>query len=109
MSFRIKDIDSQKLHEWISLSPSDYRIIDVREPREVINGKIQGAEIMPLATIPARMMELGQDENIVIVCRSGARSAQACGYLQQFGYDKVYNLYGGMMAWRANNLPFGEV
>ncbi|MFV2057166.1 MAG: rhodanese-like domain-containing protein [Thiohalomonadales bacterium] len=109
MNLRIKDIDSQQLHDWISQSPSNCRVIDVRELKEVVNGQIRGAETMPLATLPVRMTELRQDEKIVIVCRSGARSAQACGFLQQFGYDQVYNLYGGMMAWQANNLPYGEI
>jgi len=42
-----------------------------------------------------------------MVCRSGARSAQACMFLQQQGYDNVFNLRGGMMAWANNGLEIG--
>jgi len=106
VSSQINNVDSQQLYQWINDAPQDYRVIDVREHREMMSGRIKCAEVMPLATLPARMNELSQDETIVIVCRSGARSAQACGFLQQYGYDKVYNLVGGMMAWRASNLPY---
>ena len=106
MIAQVNNIDSKQLHNWINSAPRDYRVIDVREHREIISGLIKGAEVMPLATLPARMTELSQDETIVIVCRSGVRSAQACGFLQQYGYDKVYNLAGGMIAWRASNFPY---
>ena len=75
------------------------RIIDVREIREFSGGTVPGAEAMPMASVPARMNELTREEELVIVCRSGARSAQVCMFLQQQGYDNVFNLRGGMMAW----------
>lgn len=83
------------------------RVIDIRQPAELNSGVIPGAEALPMHTIPLRMDELNREEKLVMVCRSGARSAQACMFLQQQGYDKVYNLRGGMMAWAGSGLEIG--
>lgn len=81
------------------------QIIDVREIPEISMGKIETAYAMPLASMPMRISELKADKKIVIVCRSGARSAQACMFLQQNGFDNVYNLRGGMMGWVRADKP----
>lgn len=83
------------------------RVIDIRQPAELSSGIIPGAEALPMHTIPLRMSELDREEKLIMVCRSGARSAQACMFLQQQGYDKVYNLRGGMMAWAGSGLEIG--
>lgn len=83
----------------------DFQIIDVREIPEISAGKIETAQPMPLASIPMRLSELQSDKKIVIVCRSGARSAQACMFLQQNGFDNVYNLRGGMIGWVRADKP----
>ena len=58
-----------------------------------------------MATVPARMHELNRKEKTVVICRTGARSAQVCMFLQQQGYEDVYNLRGGIMAWATGSLP----
>ena len=61
----------------------------------------------PLASfisIPLRIREIKQDKPVVLVCRSGARSAQACMFLAQNGYDNVYNLRGGIIGWASSGL-----
>jgi len=83
------------------------RVIDIRQPAELNGGVIPGAEALPMHTIPLRIDELNRDETLIMVCRSGARSAQACMFLQQQGYDNVYNLRGGMMAWSGSGLEIG--
>ena len=83
----------------------DYQIIDVREIPEIVAGKIENAYPMPLASIPMRMAEFRSDKKIIMVCRSGARSAQACMYLQQKGFNNVYNLRGGMIGWIRADKP----
>ena len=60
---------------------------------------------MPLATVPVRMHELDKQAHMVFICRSGARSAQACAFLQQQGFDNVHNLRGGMFAWAGAGQP----
>ncbi len=83
----------------------EYLIIDVREMPEIAAGKIETAKAMPMASIPMRLSELDTDKKIVMVCRSGARSAQCCMFLQQNGFDNVYNLRGGMIGWVRADKP----
>ncbi|KAA9004015.1 rhodanese-like domain-containing protein [Paenibacillus spiritus] len=75
------------------------RLIDVREDDEVVFGMIEGAEHIPMNDIPDRAQELGQEEPIVFICRSGARSQRVCEYLSHHGYRSVANLSGGMIGW----------
>jgi rhodanese-related sulfurtransferase len=77
--------------------PEDLHVLDVREPHEWVHGHIDGAVHIPLRDLPARLSEVPQGQTLV-VCRVGARSAQAAGYLQQQGHD-VVNLDGGMLDW----------
>jgi len=83
------------------------RVIDIRQPAELNAGIIPGAEALPMHTIPLRINELKRDEKLIMVCRSGARSAQACMFLQQQGYENVFNLRGGMIAWAGSGLEIG--
>lgn len=83
------------------------RVIDIRQPAELSSGIIPGAEALPMHTIPLRMSELNREEKLIMVCRSGARSAQACMFLQQQGYNNVFNLRGGMMAWAGSGFKIG--
>jgi len=77
-------------------------IIDVREPDEFVGplGHIRGAKLIPLGQLGRRLDELPRDRPLVIVCRSGARSAQATVALQRSGFPRVANLNGGMLRWR---------
>ena len=99
----IEVVELAKLKE----AGENVRVIDIRQPAELTSGIIPGAEALPMHTIPVRMNELNREEKLIMVCRSGARSAQACMFLQQQGYDKVYNLRGGMMAWAGSGLEIG--
>ncbi len=75
------------------------RIIDVREPHELEISRIPGAENIPLGQFAARMNELDSSEEIVLVCKSGTRSARALEILLSAGFRKVKNLKGGVNAW----------
>jgi len=101
----IQEIDSPELASWIDDEAQPLRIIDVREIREITQGTLSGAEPLPLATLPLRLGEFLPEEKLVIICRSGARSAQACMFLQQHGFTNVFNLRGGVIGWAHNALP----
>ena len=74
---------------------SGARIIDVRSPGEFRDGAYPGAVNIPLATLPARMMELEpKEKSIVVYCASGARSGQAARILKQAGFSDVVNAGG---------------
>ncbi len=82
-------------------------LVDVREDSEFREGHIQNAIHIPLGSFAGRVGELESHKaNPVIVgCRSGHRSARACAILRKQGFEKVYNLRGGIMAWESANLP----
>ncbi len=75
-------------------------VIDVRTAQEFDAGHIPGAAFIPLFAVPMRMSELNRHRPVYVVCESGARGFQASQYLNEHGYE-VYNLDGGMGAWRA--------
>jgi sulfur dioxygenase len=89
--------------EWLEEHLREVEIVDVREADEFEGalGHIQGARLLPLGGLAARVAELSKERPIVTVCRSGARSAQAAVLLARAGFDKVANLAGGMLRWRA--------
>lgn len=76
----------------------DLNIIDVREDFEVEHGMIPGAINIPLGQIPDRVGELDSSKPYILVCKGGVRSANACSYLEEQGFD-VTNLEGGMMSY----------
>jgi sulfur-carrier protein adenylyltransferase/sulfurtransferase len=76
-----------------------FALIDVREPFEYEIARIDGAKLIPLGEITERLDELDGEQPIVVHCHSGQRSAQAVQLLQQNGFNKVYNLEGGIDAW----------
>lgn len=93
----VKQITAKELFEKIN-SGEKVNIIDVREETEVAAGAIPGAKHTPLGEIPLRLHELKKEEHYYFICRSGARSWNACFYLTQLGYN-VTNIAGGMLEW----------
>lgn len=94
--FSVKEIDAQDL---IGDGVDSYRLIDIRSPMEVAQGKIPGSEHIPMNELPSAIQRLAGSEPVVLYCRSGARSAQACMYLSSQGLDNIINLRGGIIAW----------
>jgi sulfur dioxygenase len=83
------------------------QVLDVREPDEFDGalGHIVGARLIPLGALVERVGQLSQEKPLVVVCRSGARSAQATVLLRNKGFTRLANLAGGMLRWRAQRLP----
>ena len=96
----MKDITVQELKERMDKS-ENLIVIDVREPHEYEEYNI-GARLIPLGTLPDHMDELSQYKNdeIIVHCRSGARSGNAKLFMMDHGFSNVRNLLGGMLAWR---------
>jgi len=80
-------------------------LLDVRTDPEVARGFIAGAKHVPLNQLPGRYEELDPQATLVVYCQSGARSAQACGWLAEHGFTQVHNLQGGIGAWIRAGLP----
>lgn len=101
----VKEIDASQLAQWVGDDSHKMRVIDVRGMEEIAMGTVPKAEALPLHTLPAKVHELDKAEKLIMICRSGARSAQACMFLQQQGFSNVYNLRGGMMGWVQSGFP----
>lgn len=89
------------------INREDALVVDVRETNEFQKGHIVNSVHMPLIYIKERINELEKhkDKPIIVACRSGHRSGQACSLLKKNGFEKVYNLRGGVMAWEGASLP----
>ncbi len=75
------------------------RLLDVREPHELEISHLDGATVVPLGQLAARLSELDSAEEMVVLCKSGTRSARALELLVSAGFRKVKNLKGGINAW----------
>lgn len=80
-------------------------ILDVRQPDEWTAVHIPGATLIPLDQLQARMNEVPKDKEVVVVCRSGNRSAQGRDILKNAGFTQVTSMAGGMTQWSAAGLP----
>ncbi|MEA3209336.1 MAG: sulfur-carrier protein adenylyltransferase/sulfurtransferase [Chthoniobacter sp.] len=74
-------------------------LVDVREPFEYDICRIPGSTLIPLGQLPSRMSELDSADEIILQCKSGARSARALKLLQEAGFSKLANVEGGIAAW----------
>ena len=76
-------------------------ILDVRQPEEWVEGHIPDATLIPLGELASRVSEVPQDQEIVVVCRSGNRSQQGRDILLAAGFENVTSMAGGMNQWAA--------
>lgn len=88
------------------LGAAGARIVDVREAEELqAEGWIEGIEAVPLASLEEAALGWSPREPVVLVCRSGRRSARGVQLLERMGFDRVASMTGGMLAWRLEGLP----
>ena len=82
-----------------------FTLVDVREPHEYAIAKIPTSKLIPLGTLAERVHELDTADEIVLQCKSGARSARALNQLKGLGFKKLKNLVGGITAWSTDVDP----
>ena len=75
------------------------RIIDIREHDEYETAHVDAAELLPMSEIQSWWQDLPRDEELVIMCHHGSRSAQVCMALTRAGFEHLVNLEGGIDAW----------
>ena len=80
-------------------------LVDVREPSEWAKGTIEGAVLIPYRELAARATEIPRRESTAIICGSGGRSAIGASLLERAGFDNLFNIDGGITAWRDAGLP----
>lgn len=94
----MKEITVQELNE-LKESGKDFQLIDVREPHETDIATI-GGELIPMGSIEKNVSKISKDKQVVIYCRSGARSGKVVQWLEQnHNFTNLYNLKGGILAW----------
>lgn len=84
--------------------PAGVTLLDVREPVEWAHGRVEGAVHLPMMEVPERLDALPRDDQLLVICKVGGRSAQVVGFLVQHGFDAV-NVDGGMLEWAAAGKP----
>jgi rhodanese-related sulfurtransferase len=96
----MEQITPQQLKAWLD-DPARPRpvLVDVREPWEIEVCRIPESVHVPMNAIPARAAELDAEADTVLICHHGARSFQVGLYLEQRGFTRVHNLFGGVDAW----------
>jgi len=94
---QIREITTNELQEKLEQNET-LNIIDVREDEEVAQGMIPTAKHIPLQQIPEAIQDLDENQEYIMVCRSGGRSMNAALFMNQHGY-KAINMSGGMLDW----------
>ena len=96
----MQQVSPATLKEWIK-DGKDFMLVDVRQgwEREAYN---IGGEHMPLEDILPRQSEIPKDKDVVLYCEKGIRSSIIIQRLENLGFNNLYNLSGGMKAWKAD-------
>lgn len=95
-----KTVTPAELHKRITRG-EQIALIDVREPEEFEIARIEGARLLPLSRFHEWSHTLNSEDELVVMCHHGIRSAQVCSVLARVGFKKLYNLAGGIDAWSA--------
>lgn len=90
-----REIDVDELAERLALGAT---VVDVREADEYEDGHVPGAILVPLSELEARVDDVPSGQPVLVICKSGGRSARACAFLAPLGRD-VTNVAGGTLAW----------
>lgn len=97
----IPPLEAKKLIE----QRADLALIDLREPQELYEGSIPGSQLVPLRDIAQGRLTLPKDRPLLLICAVGGRSYMVGQYFSRNGYPEIYNLEGGISAWRQAGLP----
>lgn len=95
----MKEITVQELKQMLDKG-ADFQLIDVREEYEFDSANLSGL-LIPMGSIIDNVDQISREKMVVLHCKSGGRSGTAVKYLQEnFGFDNLYNLKGGILAWK---------
>jgi rhodanese-related sulfurtransferase len=95
----MKEVSVKELKQMID-AQEDIQLIDVREPSEYQAAHLDGL-LIPLSTVPQNVDKISKEKKVIVHCRSGKRSANAILFLEaNHGYTNLYNLTGGILAWK---------
>lgn len=97
----MKQLSAVELAQWLanSQTPEAPSLLDVREPWEIELAQLPGSLCIPMGQIPARVGEVPNESAVVCICHHGVRSMRVAHFLEQSGFESVYNLQGGIDSW----------
>lgn len=95
----VKLLSALQLRDWLARGGPRPVILDVREPWETEICTLPGSTCIPMSRIAQRIDELPREADIVVLCHHGMRSFQVATYLRGLGFERLYNLDGGVDAW----------
>lgn len=104
----VKEIEASELKARLDAG-DDIEILDIRSAGEVAQGILPNSEHVPMHLIPLKINDFSKEKDIILYCRSGARSYHACSYLEQQGIHNVINLRGGIIAWARSGFEIGRM
>lgn len=100
----VRDFSPAEARELLSNNPKTF-LLDVRTAGEFMQARIDGARLIPIDQVVARLGEIPQNRPVLVYCAVGSRSSQVAGYLARQGYAEVYNMSGGIMGWQVRGYP----
>lgn len=107
-SRKVEHLTPYDVLEMMEEKEDEIVIVDVREPWEYYGdtGHVKNSLHIPMAEIPERIEELKKlaNRHIAIICNSGSRSYSVCQYLRDLGFERIYNVQGGIMQWHLSGL-----
>jgi rhodanese-related sulfurtransferase len=95
----MREFTARELHAYLEAASPRPLLLDVREPWEFETARIEGATLMPMRSIPARVQDLDKLQEIVVICHHGVRSRMVALFLENHGFTNIINLTGGVDAW----------
>lgn len=99
-----RSLSPQEAKSLIAQRP-EIALIDVREPQELYEGSIPGSQLVPFRDIAQGRLTLPKDRPLLLICAVGGRSYMVGQYFSRNGYPEIYNLSGGISAWKQAGLP----
>lgn len=96
----MQQIGARELQQWLQdASRSSPLLLDVREPWEYQYCHIGNAQLVPMHSVPGKLDSLDKHADTVVICHHGMRSMQVARFLEHHGFDRIYNLQGGVDSW----------
>jgi rhodanese-related sulfurtransferase len=95
----MREFSAKELQQYLESAAQQPLLLDVREPWEFKTARIDGATLVPMRSVPAKVTELDPQQEVVVICHHGVRSRMVCLFLENHGFTNVINLNGGVDGW----------
>lgn len=100
-----ENLSASEAYRMLQQKKEEMFLLDVRTVEEYRQARLAGSRLIPINHLIKRLQEVPKNRPILVYCAVGSRSAQVVGYLARLGYPEIYNLYGGIYAWKKEGYP----